>query len=97
MGNGTKGFTKAQVDKSTKLFLIHRVGDLSQKDQVDEAGPAFHKPLLSGPDLLALLGTALLVNAGKWLSEHFCKFVFECGTLLYGFHCVKKDFDLLLL
>jgi len=53
VGNSVKGLTKVQVDNIHTLSLIHQVGHLViEADQVGQAGPAFHEPMLAGPDPL---------------------------------------------
>ncbi|KAK4827864.1 hypothetical protein QYF61_022014 [Mycteria americana] len=51
VGDSVKGFTKVQVDNIHSLSLIHYGGHLvTEGDQVGQAGPAFHEPMLAGPD-----------------------------------------------
>ncbi|RMC17367.1 hypothetical protein DUI87_05948 [Hirundo rustica rustica] len=58
VGNGVKGYHEVQVD-NMPLFLIHQTGHLVTEDQVNQARPAFPKPILAGPD--ALLVPSLLM------------------------------------
>jgi len=56
MGNTVKGLTKVQIDDIHSLFLIHKVGHLViEGDEVGQAGPALHEPMLAGPDPLVVL------------------------------------------
>ena len=51
MGNNLKGLSKVQVDNIHSFSLIHLVRHLDiEGDQVGQAGPAFHEPMLAGPD-----------------------------------------------
>jgi len=55
VGNSDNGLTKAQVDDVHSLSLIHWVGHLViEGDQVGQAGPAFHEPMLAGHDPLVV-------------------------------------------
>ena len=52
MGNSLK----VQVDDVHSLTFIHQTGHLViEVDQVGQAGPAFHEPMLAGPDPLVVL------------------------------------------
>ncbi|PKU41861.1 hypothetical protein llap_7836 [Limosa lapponica baueri] len=56
VGNCVKGFTKVQVNNIHSLSLINNKGHLViEGDEVSQAGPAFHKPVLTGPDRLVVL------------------------------------------
>ena len=55
MGDSVKGFAEVQVDDINSLSLIHQAGHSTAEDQVGQAGSAFHEPVLSGPDPLAVL------------------------------------------
>lgn len=55
VGNNVKGIIEVQVDNIKSLSLIHPAGHLDTGDQVGKAGPAFQKPLLSGPYPLLVL------------------------------------------
>jgi len=56
VGNSVKGLTKVQVDNTYSLSLIHEAGHfVIDGDQVGQAGPAFHEPMLAGPDPLMIL------------------------------------------
>ena len=56
MGGAVKGLTKVHVDRIHGLCLIHYVSHLVvEGDQVSQAGPYFHKPVLAGPDPLVVL------------------------------------------
>ena len=58
MGHHVKGLIKVQVDDIDSLSLIHQVCHLViVGDQVGQAGPAFHEPMLAGPDPLVVLHT----------------------------------------
>jgi len=62
VGNSVKGLTKVQVDDIHSLSLIHQVDHLViEGDQVGQAGPVFHEPMLSGP--IPWLSFTRLVNA----------------------------------
>ncbi|KAJ7399962.1 hypothetical protein BTVI_109728 [Pitangus sulphuratus] len=51
-----EGFTEVQVDSIHSLSFIYEVGHLViKRNQVGQAGPAFPKPLLAGPDTLVVL------------------------------------------
>ena len=56
MEDSIKGYTKVQVDNIHSLSLIHYAGHVVVGgDQVCQAGPAFHNPMLAGPDPLVVL------------------------------------------
>ena len=55
MGDSVKGFAEVQVNDINSLSFIHQAGHSTAEDQVGQAGPAFHEPVLSGPDPLAVL------------------------------------------
>ncbi|PKU38186.1 rna-directed dna polymerase from mobile element jockey-like [Limosa lapponica baueri] len=51
-----KDLTKVQVKNIHNLSLIHQAGHfVTEGDQVCQAGPAPHEPMLAGPDRLGLL------------------------------------------
>ena len=56
VGNRVKSFPKACLGRQhPQLSLIRWAGHfVAEGDQVSEAGPAFHKPMLAGPDPLAV-------------------------------------------
>ena len=55
MGNGVKCFLKIQVDSIHSFSLVQYSGHLViEGDQVCQAGPAFHKPMLTRPGLLVV-------------------------------------------
>ena len=61
--NAVKDFTKVQVDNIQSLSVIHYAGHLViEGDQVSQTGPAFHKPMLTGPDHLVGTQADLLHN-----------------------------------
>ena len=56
MGNSVKGLTTVQVDDIHSLTFIHWVGHLViAGDQDGQVGPAFHEPMLAGPNPLVVL------------------------------------------
>ena len=56
MRNSAKGFTKVRVDNIHSLSLIDQADHLvSEGDHISQAGPAFHKPTLTGPYPLVVL------------------------------------------
>ena len=60
MGNGVKSFTEVKVDHIHSLSFIHLAcHSIIEGDQVCQAGPAFHKPVLTGPDRLVALQVPL--------------------------------------
>ena len=51
LGDSVKGFTEVLAGYVHSLSLIHQTGHLiMEEDQVGQAGPAFHEPMLAGPD-----------------------------------------------
>ena len=56
MRNSVKGLAEVQADNIHSLSFIHYAGHLViEGNQVSQAGPAFHKPMLAGPDHLLVL------------------------------------------
>ena len=56
MGDSVKGFAEVQVDYVNSISLIDHVGhSIIEKNQVGQAGPAFHELMLAGPDSPVLL------------------------------------------
>jgi len=52
-GDPVKGFAEVQVDYFNRLSLIYQSGHpVEEGDEVGQARPAFHKPVLAGPDPL---------------------------------------------
>ena len=79
MGNSIKGLTKVEVDNHPSLSLIHEAGHLViEGDQVDQAGPAFHEPMLAGPDPLVVLHT----SGETWTAVCLCGTSVWVPTLL---------------
>jgi len=63
VGNSVTGITKVQVDDVHSLSLIHWVGHLVvEGDQVSQAGPAFHEPMLVPWLSFTCPGSALAMN-----------------------------------
>ena len=55
LGDSVKGFTEVLAGYVHSLSLIHQTGHLiMEEDQVGQAGPAFRKPMLAGPDPLVV-------------------------------------------
>ena len=59
MGDRVKGFVEVQVDHADSLSLTHQAGRLvTEGDEAGQGGPAFHEPMLAGPDPLVIPVTA---------------------------------------
>lgn len=54
VGKCVKGLTKIQRDSIHSLSLICLAGHLDTGDQGGQTGPAFHEPVIAGPDLVVL-------------------------------------------
>lgn len=51
LGDSAKGYAEALLDYLNTPSLIHHVGNsIIEADQVSQVGPAFHEPILVGPD-----------------------------------------------
>ena len=56
MGDGVKSLAEVKVDHIHSLSLVHPARHfVVEGDQVRQAGSAFHKPMLTGPDRLLAL------------------------------------------
>ena len=72
VGDSVKGFTEVKVDYINSLSLIHQTGHLIiELDHVGQAGPAFHEPVLAGPDLLVVLCTCCVISLTMMCSITF--------------------------
>ena len=51
MGDSVKGFAEVYVDYINSLSLVYQSGHpVIEGDEVGQARPAFHEPVLAGPD-----------------------------------------------
>ena len=56
VGDSVKDFAEVYVDYINSLSFTHQVGhSVIKGDQVGQARPAFHEPMLAGPDPLIIL------------------------------------------
>ncbi|KAK4831749.1 hypothetical protein QYF61_018947 [Mycteria americana] len=94
VGDSVKGFTTVQVDNIYSLSLIHRVGHLVvEGDQVGQAGPAFHEPMLAGPD--PLVGLHMSVECTQDEPLHNFSWYRESSTKADAKSCNGKGVTLL--
>ena len=51
MGDIVKGFAEVKEGNDNSLSIIHQAGhSITAGDQVGQAGPPFHEPMLAKPD-----------------------------------------------